>query len=135
VKWLDVKRGVLLQQEGTAMHGLYFIKSGQVSVLMRPMPSEEKGRLHSAVLSSTQKRLLGLPAGQVKPLAHPMRQVALLGARDYFGEDAFVCGGMHQVSEAASSGISWIRKSMTLKMFRTFCSHDCHNACCFTSLL
>ncbi|GAX74131.1 hypothetical protein CEUSTIGMA_g1580.t1 [Chlamydomonas eustigma] len=112
VKWLDVKRGVLLQQEGTAMHGLYFIKTGQVSILMRPMPSEE-GRAQSAVNSNTHNRHQGLNDSHLRPLAHAVRQVALLGAGDYFGEDALACGGVHQVSCMTETDccVGWLRPS------------------------
>ena len=99
IKWISVQRGTLLQQAGGALHGLYFIKEGHVSVLVRP----KDGLASGPPLSGPN------PSSSLKVLSRPMRQVALLGPRDFFGEDALLsaAGGVHQVRSSTILSNWW----------------------------
>ncbi len=92
IKWITVPRGVVLQQAGQPLHGLYFIKSGQIAVMASPdNPSQASGSHLSTSRSSSR-------AQKIRQLMLPMRQVAILSDNDYFGEDALTARGFHQVS-------------------------------------
>ena len=122
VKWITVQRGTVLQQAGTPLHGLFFIKEGEVAILVDP---KQLGATHPGDLSSHTGGLTshpgpgapgpgpshpgGLPHSQqlglsspgglpsCQQLLKPMRQVAVIRDGDFFGEDALTAGGVHQV--------------------------------------
>ena len=108
VKWITVQRGTVLQQAGTPLHGLFFIKEGEVAILVDP---KQLGATHPGDLSSHTGGLPSHPGpgapglgpsspGGLPPcqqLLKPMRQVAVIRDGDFFGEDALTAGGVHQV--------------------------------------
>jgi len=95
IVWTNVPRDAVLLEAGSQLQGVFFVRSGQVAVLLPAV--RVPGGSCSAQLNAL------------------MRQVAVLGPGDHFGEDALTNGGIHEVTvvaEAAST-VGWLRPANT----------------------